>query len=442
MRLPSTRKSDSPFSSIFRDIPGRCLELAKETGAFHHGRGLKTVEQLLQVVLLYCGLDYSLAETAALCTLRWAALSHQAIDARLRCCGPWLQGCIGQMLRIEEEAWAEGQGRRVLLVDATNIAGRGGRRTAFRLHLCIELRTQSFVQLEVTDEKRGESLANFAFQPGDIVVADRGYCRLRAIVQALQGQVDVVVRLHWQNLPLYELDGRPLELAQRLQEQPFESTQTVPVLLGAAAGQGSSGPRRGWLHCYRLCERQAAEARRKRLSEDKHKKGKTPKDTTLFLCGFFLVFTSLPPQTLPCATVLQLYRARWQIELGIKRLKSLLNLERFYRHKPGSKLGQVWLLGKLFYALLLERAAQRIFGRHWLLLDSQRPATRWRPYKLLKASLDSALLNVPAWAQEAWSKAFEALCERPRKKRHLQRLPSEVFELRRQVLSPPLNKAA
>lgn len=441
MPLPSTRKTDSRFSSNLRDIPTRCLELASETGAFHHGRQVKTVEQLLQVVLLYCGLDYTLADTAAIVTLLYARITHQAIDSRLQQCGKWLEACVAQMLDLEDRALRQ-EARRVLVVDATNIAGRGGRRTAFRLHLCIDLRTQGFVELEVTDEKRGETLANFAFQPGDIVVADRGYCRLRAIIKALEGQLDLVVRLHYQNLPLHELDGRPIELDKRLQAQPFETTQTLAVLLLPQKGQEAQGPIAGWLHCYRLSEKQAAEARRKRNSREKHKKGTAPKDSTLFLCGFFMVFTTLPPQTLSCAKVLELYRARWQIELAIKRLKSLLDLERFQRHMPGSVLGKVWLSGKLFYALVLERKMRRLWPGSWLLLDSQRPASVWRPYKLMKASLDSAILSVPAWAEQAWVAAFEALCERPRKKRHLQRLPSEIFELRRQILSPPLQEAA
>ena len=116
MPLPSTRKTDNLFSSILRDIPTRCLELARETGAFHHGRQIRTVQQLLQGVLLYCGLDYSLAETAAVFTLLFAEIPHQAIDSRLQLCGQWLEACVEQMLRIEDGGVFEGK-RRVLVVD-------------------------------------------------------------------------------------------------------------------------------------------------------------------------------------------------------------------------------------------------------------------------------------------------------------------------------------
>jgi hypothetical protein len=50
------------------------------------------------------------------------------------------------------------------------------------------------------------------------------------------------------------------------------------------------------------------------------------KEETLHLCGWFLVFTNLPTQDWSDAQALTLYRARWQIELFIKRLKQILKL--------------------------------------------------------------------------------------------------------------------
>ena len=50
--------------------------------------------------------------------------------------------------------------------------------------------------------------------------------------------------------------------------------------------------------------------------------------------------------------VLETYRARWQIELVFKRLKSLLGLGHLRKMDlDGSK---AWLHGKLFVAMLLE----------------------------------------------------------------------------------------
>ena len=50
---------------------------------------------------------------------------------------------------------------------------------------------------------------------------------------------------------------------------------------------------------------------------------------------------------------MMLYRARWQIELLFKRLKSIIGLGHLPKHNEQSCMA--WLTGKLFVALLVER---------------------------------------------------------------------------------------
>ncbi len=68
-------------------------------------------------------------------------------------------------------------------------------------------------------------------------------------------------------------------------------------------------------------ERARAKARRKASKQQRQLK-----EQTLFLAGWLLVFSSLPPQEWSAEQVLSLYRARWQVELLIKRMKSVLKL--------------------------------------------------------------------------------------------------------------------
>jgi len=342
---------------------------------------------------------------------------------------------------VEERATLSEWGR-ILIVDATNLSERGGKGTVYRLHMCLELLTQRVVQIEVSDKHKGESLRNFSFRRGDLVVADRAYCRSGGIFDVLSVcEMDLALRYH-SCLPV--LDRQSLEridLAQRLRQQPFETIQSLSVRLVPPPGHKNHGPIDAWLHCYRLSEKQAEEARRKCKKRERRKRGGTPEQDTLFLCGFFIVLTNVSPQRLSAQSILELYRARWQIELAFKRFKSLLDLD-LYRARAGSELGKVWLYAKLLYALLIQRRLHRVFGDSWLLFDSPRRASLWRPFKLIKAQLQGLLLDVPSWAENAWLKAFEALCERPRKRRHLQRLPKEVFEYRRIALNEPLQDAA
>ena len=54
--------------------------------------------------------------------------------------------------------------------------------------------------------------------------------------------------------------------------------------------------------------------------------------------------------------VLRLYRARWQIELAFKRMKSLLQLGHIPKSDPVT--AQAWLHAKLMAALLIERLSE------------------------------------------------------------------------------------
>ena len=66
--------------------------------------------------------------------------------------------------------------------------------------------------------------------------------------------------------------------------------------------------------------------------------------------GYTFVFTSLP-DSVPAASVLELYRARWPVELAFKRLKSLLGLDRLKNQDPVA--ARAWITAKLLVALLI-----------------------------------------------------------------------------------------
>jgi hypothetical protein len=67
------------------------------------------------------------------------------------------------------------------------------------------------------------------------------------------------------------------------------------------------------------------------------------------LAEWVLIFPTLPPELLPPATIAALYRVRWQAELAIKRLKSLLDIDRL-RAREHRALAERYLHGKRLYA--------------------------------------------------------------------------------------------
>ncbi len=140
-----------------------------------------------------------------------------------------------------------------------------------------------------------------------------------------------------------------------------------------------------------------------------------------------LVLTHLPAAVLDTETLGQLYRVRWQVELYIKRLKSLLDLDRL-RARQGSELAEVYLYGKLLYTLVLEKLAGNRFGRRWTCLDRKRQGTWWRVWRLLKQAIDTAIQMPWQWQTGRYEQCRKVMMERPRK-RALQTLPEPVIDL-------------
>src|SRR5262249_60276618 len=89
-------------------------------------------------------------------------------------------------------------------------------------------------------------------------------------------------------------------------------------------------------------------------------------------------------------TIMALYRRRWKVELAIKRWKSVLAMDAL-RAKAQSPLAEVWLHGKLLYALLLERRMRRQLGDTWSRLDHERLATWWRVWGMLIAVIAQSI---------------------------------------------------
>ncbi len=135
-----------------------------------------------------------------------------------------------------------------------------------------------------------------------------------------------------------------------------------------------------------------------------------------------------------------LYRIRWQVELVIKRSKSLLAAARV-RAKQGSSLATVYLGGKLLFALLVERRAMARLGTEWTQMLTVRQATWWRVWKLVAQEVSAAVLNPVAWSAWDWHAVLRALAERKRK-RQLQVLPAAGADWLRTAPLVPMRQAA
>jgi hypothetical protein len=278
-----------------------------------------------------------------------------------------------------------------------------------------------FLEVLVSDVHTGETLKHFTLAPGDVAVADRGYAHCQGMSAAVQQGAELIVRLHPFSVVLCDTAGAPLELWAALKRQKMETLRTLAVVLRATGGQHEV---RGWVHAYRLNAEQANRARHK--CRQGHKKG-TPNAESLLLAGWVLVLTTLAPAVRSAQTIMALYRCRWQVESAIKRWKSVLDVDAL-RAKAASPLAEVWLHGKLLYALMLERRMRRQLGARWGWLDQERLGTWWRLWGMLKEEIAPIITGALFWKAEAWESCLKVLAERPRR-RKLQQLPPEAIDM-------------
>src|SRR5512143_3720354 len=420
MLKPTLNPVDTQFEALLPDLPVDLVASAREFHAFTRARKIKTPQELLRVVLLYCGLDQALRTVAGNLTLLAERITESSVRARLHACDAWIKALLPPLLPSLPALPA---GYRLSVIDGSSVEAPGADGTDYRLHLRLELVSLTVRDIVVTDTHTAESLRHFALGAGDIALVDRGYCQPAALVETHQQGADWIVR--WNSgMPLWTPTGEAFDLVGTLRAVP----PTHAVVTHAVQVGPVTAPARvtAWLHACRLPEEQANAARR-RCRRRAQKSGNTLKATTLYLAGWVIVATTLEPAVWTAETILALYRVRWQVELAIKRWKSLLKAGQL-RAKAEGILASLWLHGKLLYALLLERRCRRLAGDQWGYLNPSRQAPWWRSWHLMTPWMVTAISGITRWKESQWSACIEVMTER-RRQRQLQTLPPAVQQL-------------
>jgi hypothetical protein len=342
-------------------LPRQWQQQAVLSGASERLRGFFSTSDLLRTLLLHVGKGYSLRETVVRAKAAGIAeVSDVALMKRLQKAEAWLRGmCLALM---EENGWempAETHGYNVRALDGTLVKEPGRSGSLWRIHYSVRIPDLVCDHFELTSTKgagTGESLGRFAADAGDLILADRGFCRPGGIEALNRQGAAVIVRLNTSSLPLWGEDGAPFALRDQigtLEETGIEREWPVWV-------QGTKGRIAGRLCAIRKSEEAAARARRK-IERKAQQGGPQPKPETLQYSRYVMVFTTVPASRFRTSEVLEWYRARWQIELVFKRLKTLAELGSLPKHDERS--ARAWLYGKLLIVLLgqkLERLGRDI----------------------------------------------------------------------------------
>lgn len=329
-------------------LPAGWAEQARRLGAMRRARYISDPGIVLRILLLHLASGCSLAETAARASAAGLApISAVGVFKRLRAAEPWLRW-LAQQMRGAAELPLETAGRRLRAVDATSVSEPGSTGTDWKVHWAVNLADLQCDFFELTDIREGgETFRRVPVVAGDILMGDRVYAAPPGVAHVVKAQGDVLVRLNRQALPLFEGEGRRIDLlafVHGLQgKRPREREARV------------RNPQGGWITGRLIALRRSAEITRaiqRRLRRRAQRSQETISVESLQFAEYFMLWTTLG-YAFSTATVLELYRLRWQIELVFKRMKSILGLGHLPKKDPRS--AQAWLEGKLFTGLLIER---------------------------------------------------------------------------------------
>jgi Transposase DDE domain len=345
---------ESEWALLTRFLPENWRELARTHGALRRTREIKDADTLLRLILLHGGAGLSLRQTVVRAkNASLADISDVALLKRLKASEPWLRSLTEQMLkqtRFRQELNPQWGNRCIRVIDATTVQEPGATGTSWRVHYGLQVPTLECDFFEVTDVTGGETFKRLPVRPRDLILADRGYAHAEGVAHIVHNGGDVVVRLKYKHFPLRERNGAKFEFLRHFRTlheyEPGDWEVEFDALNGPIAA--------------RLCavrkSPQAAQRAKDQLVKDAKKKGRSVSPDSLEAAEYIFVLTTLPRAEASAANVLELYRARWQIELAFKRLKSLLQAGHVPKYDPAS--ARAWIQAKLLTALLMERLTE------------------------------------------------------------------------------------
>ena len=333
--------------------------MAVDTRGFRRRRAIRSAEDFVRVALAYGVLDLSLRSVAAWCGEQGLGdLSDVAVLGRLRRGWPLLQAVLQALLaRVVASPPTQGPRRRIRLIDATTVSAPGSDGADWRLHASYNLSLGAIDGVELTDGRGGEHLGRVPLGPGDLAVADRGYAHEDRLWETVQAGADVLVRIGHSAVPMQDARGKPLD-PLRFATRRRAAAGRPPRAEGCVVYLRRDTEREFPFRLIVVRKSVAATANdRARVEKAANKKGKVPTARTLEAAKFALLITSIPTADADDATMAELYRLRWQVELAFKRWKSLLGLAQLRADDPD--LAKAYIYAKLIAAVLADTMARQ-----------------------------------------------------------------------------------
>jgi hypothetical protein len=329
-------------------------QTARESKAFCRARAVRSAADLLRLALLYGSCGLSLEGVAALAEIEAIAdLSDVAVMKRLQKAAPWLERLLEALLAERTPRPLARLERSLRLIDGTTLSAPGRSAPDWRFHLAFDVGSGKLDALTLTPASDGESLARVPLRKGDLAMTDRGFVRPDDLCHAREAGADFLARLGSRQLRLLDRNGRRFDLRTALIKSTREGLFDQPVQI-AHGRKAKFTPIAARLIVMPLSEVAAANAKL-RLRRAAQREVYTPSPTALKASEHLILITSIGPDILSATQAGDLYRLRWQIELAIKRLKSLAEL----RGLPAKTetLARAFIAANLITALITEDLA-------------------------------------------------------------------------------------
>jgi hypothetical protein len=320
----------------------------------HGNAKITNARDLLRLILVHAACDLPLRQTVALVAEAGGpTVSPMRLHKKMIRAGSYLHALVtaivGSPLGTRPEKWG---GYEVSVVDASMVSRPGSVRGDGRLHLRMRLSDMKYLQLRCTDTDEGETFRRFDFGRNELVIADRAYSHAPGIAHVLDCGGDVLVRLNRSAMPMFWPGTEdPFDIMTALRAVPKNLPREQDVLVRHKV-KGQERTIRGRLCMVRLPQDKVQRAR-KRLRR-RHQKQSIPLYAdTLEAAGYMILFTTASKERLSTTQCLELYRLRWQVELQIKRWKSICGFDRMPNFRDDTIVS--WLYAKMLAGALLEK---------------------------------------------------------------------------------------
>lgn len=213
-------------------FPADWEELGRKTGAISRLRGFDSVGNVLRTILMHVGTGWSLRETAVRASLAGIAeVSDVTLLNRLRQSEGWFRELCQQL-------WKENgvdltpaiAGYPVRVVDGSVVKEPGKTGSQWRVHYSLRLPSlecDEFILTPAHGPGNGDRLGRFHFGRGELILADAGYSNPPGVAAVQQQGAHICLRLNPHTLPLFDEQGRRLQLLALLRtlRRPGQSAE-------------------------------------------------------------------------------------------------------------------------------------------------------------------------------------------------------------------------